>query len=140
MQRGWRNTETKAVKSVPSPVDGAAEAIVVVEGFSAALVETESDITAAKVRTASAIYKGTGWRGCFIRPPAYGSAVCGYAFRWQRTPRWRSRVRYRARRALQCHLTSHCSPRCEFLFLDIHPCASWGRCENLFAASGHFRM
>jgi hypothetical protein len=57
MQRGWRNTEMKAVNSAPSPVDGAAEAVVVVEGFSAALVETENDIAAAKIWAAIAIQR-----------------------------------------------------------------------------------
>jgi hypothetical protein len=66
MHRGCRKTETKAINRAPSPVAGAAEAVVVAAGSSAPLIQRETDIAPVKIRTTVPIAKRESLNGCFI--------------------------------------------------------------------------
>src|SRR6266487_5850377 len=139
MQRGCRNTDTNSTKSAPL-LAGVAEAVALVAGRSAALIGWDSDIVPVKIRTVVPMAMGTDVRQYLIQPPSYGSAACGYVSRLRRTPHLRWPGLCTVLPALQCHLTSHCSPQCGFQFPDTHSCASRGKCENSSAATSHSRM
>src|SRR5436853_6574556 len=120
MQRGCRNTGTKAVKSAPCSLAAAATALFGAEaaGCSAATIERENPSAPVRNPINSAIRTSLCER--IIRPPSDELAAGGSAFQLQRTRHLRSPALHREHLALRYLRIFRCSPQYGFRSAEIH--------------------
>src|ERR1700733_10813776 len=125
MQRGWRSTGTNAVNNAPSPPPEAA--LTGTDGFAAA---SDSEIHIAPVMPATLrIGRNNPVKANarFIQPPSDGWVTGGFVSRSRRKQHLQWPAPRTGRPALQFHRPFRYFPRCGFLFLDIHLCATQER-------------